>query len=57
MSDCVSTHAPLHCATGQVPVTHALFVQICPAPHIMLQPPQWFALLAGSTHTPTAQST
>jgi hypothetical protein len=50
----VSTQAPLHESVpdGQLPVTHALFVQICPLPQGRLQPPQWSALLAGSAQSP-----
>jgi hypothetical protein len=36
---------------------HALFEQICPMPQATLQPPQWFALFAGSTQMPPPQST
>jgi hypothetical protein len=51
-STCVSTQAPAHWATGQLPSVHMLFAQICPVTHCWPQPPQWSELLAGSAQTP-----
>jgi hypothetical protein len=37
---------------AQLPITQALFSQICPLAQGLLQPPQWSALLAGFAQSP-----
>jgi hypothetical protein len=52
------TQAPLHRSVpaAQLPITQALFSQICPLPQGRLQPPQWSELPAGLAQSPPQSS-